>query len=194
MDQAREIDPLTGFYTKAAFEHRFKEEISWAERTRQPITIAFIDLDDFGRINKPPYSQFHGDAALNQFGEHVRKAKRDTDIAGRIGGEESVLVMPGTAELGAKQLLKRITEQLPGILEEGMHEMGYGLNTDDLITASVGIFELTMPPYRPIDNELLMQEAILNANLRMQIAKRAGKNRVIGTVEEQTFMTQPDKT
>ena len=86
-------DRLTGLYNKDAFRERVEEEMKRAQRYNHPLSLAFIDLDNFKEVND---SEGHarGDKLLQHFSETITGTIRKSDIAGRIGGDEFTICFP----------------------------------------------------------------------------------------------------
>jgi diguanylate cyclase (GGDEF)-like protein len=88
-------DDLTQCLTRRAIERSLTAELARSARTRAPFTIAFLDIDGFKRINDE-YGHVHGDAVLRAVGSALLRSARATDFVGRYGGDEFLVVMPGT--------------------------------------------------------------------------------------------------
>ena len=101
------LDPLTGLFNRRfAYEH-LPREIARAERNSRPLIILMIDLDDFKVVNDT-YGHAAGDAALEAFARHLKRAIRSADLPVRMGGDEFLIALP---DCSAEQLdgpLKRI--------------------------------------------------------------------------------------
>ncbi|AGW91130.1 MULTISPECIES: GGDEF domain-containing protein [Cupriavidus] len=89
-------DDLTDVLLRGAFWEELEAACLQAERQRQPLTVAFVDLDHFKAINDV-YGHLAGDSVLRHFAGLLRKACGARDVAGRLGGEEFAIVMPDTA-------------------------------------------------------------------------------------------------
>ncbi len=89
-------DDLTGVLLRGAFWEELEAACLQAERQRQPLTVAFVDLDHFKAINDV-YGHLAGDSVLRHFAGLLRKACGPRDVAGRLGGEEFAIVMPDAA-------------------------------------------------------------------------------------------------
>lgn len=97
-------DPLTGAANARAFMEEAALELARSRRYRAPVTIVYIDLDDFKRIND---DQGHGggDAVLQAVARHLRERTRSTDLVARLGGDEFALLLRDTDADGAAALL-----------------------------------------------------------------------------------------
>jgi diguanylate cyclase (GGDEF)-like protein len=85
--------------------------ITAAVGTETPLTVALVDLDHFKQINDS-HGHAAGDAVLRDFGEVCRHATRQTDIAGRIGGEEFLVVFPSTSVEHGVSAVERMRRQV----------------------------------------------------------------------------------
>lgn len=113
-DELRELaerDDLTGLPRRRAILRTLDWHLSYARRTGQPVTVAILDLDHFKRINDT-YGHAVGDKALIAFAEIAGGIGREIDTCGRIGGEEFLLVLPGTDALRGAVVAERLRRQL----------------------------------------------------------------------------------
>ena len=99
-------DSLTGALNRGAFEQRLEAELARTDRMAAPCALVVLDVDHFKRIND---TQGHaaGDAALRALALAVTRAKRRSDIFGRIGGEEFAVVLPDTGPRRAPRRSRR---------------------------------------------------------------------------------------
>ena len=108
------FDQLTGLFNRRAFLHRAEQEYSLAKRNKESFAVIVLDLDHFKDINDK-YGHKAGDLILKDFGHLIRELTRQSDISGRIGGEEFAFVLPRADEKQsrafAKKLLKAITDR-----------------------------------------------------------------------------------
>jgi diguanylate cyclase (GGDEF)-like protein len=107
------VDPLTGLANRRSLEESLQEEVSRAERFGGDVCLVLADLDRFKRINDR-HGHPTGDRALRTFALTLRDLVREIDSAGRWGGEEFALVLPGTDVAGGIALAERIRESLAG--------------------------------------------------------------------------------
>jgi diguanylate cyclase (GGDEF)-like protein len=102
-----ERDELTGMANRRPFERALQYHWQRSIRTTDPISLLFIDLDDFGAINKR-YGHLIGDEALKLVSREIRRTVRHSDVVSRWGGEEFVILLPGTGAEEAYLIAERI--------------------------------------------------------------------------------------
>ena len=100
-------DPLTGFFNHRYLHERLSEEVVRAVRTRRPLSVVMIDLDDFKVVNDT-FGHVYGDGVLVHVAELIRGALRASDVAARYGGDEFALVLPETGREDAAGVAERI--------------------------------------------------------------------------------------
>ncbi len=88
------MDGLTGALTRVAIERRLERDIDDARQMGTPLSVVFIDIDHFKRINDE-YGHAAGDACLRQVVQRVRGWLRASDALGRHGGDELIVILPG---------------------------------------------------------------------------------------------------
>ncbi len=152
-------DGLTEIYNHKYIYERLEKEIKLARRYRKTLSVCMFDIDYFKKINDE-YGHQIGDQVLKFFSNFLRTELRDTDIIGRYGGEEFVIILPETPILDAYNTAERLRVGIEGMLIEKKIK----------ITVSGGVAELLNEP-----NAL---ELISKADMLLYIAKRGGRNRV----------------
>jgi diguanylate cyclase (GGDEF)-like protein/PAS domain S-box-containing protein len=100
-------DPLTGLLNRRGVEEALLRAIGSAERDGSPQVAMLIDCDDFKSVNDR-YGHEAGDAVLRQIAQRIQSATRSTDHAGRIGGDEFLVLLPDTRFAEGLQLAERI--------------------------------------------------------------------------------------
>jgi diguanylate cyclase (GGDEF)-like protein len=157
------VDGLTGIANRRRCEDALTAEIARSERLGSTLTLVLADLDDFKAVNDV-YGHAVGDDVLRRFAAVLRSTVRDSDLAGRWGGEEFLLLLPGADAVGGAQLADRVRA---GFSNEGFE----GANGESVrVTCSFGVAQ-----YRPGDDQ---RELFAAADRALYRAKRAGKNRV----------------
>ncbi|PPC89591.1 MAG: GGDEF domain-containing protein [Methylobacter sp.] len=156
-------DPLTRTNNRASFDSALKREISLANRNSNNMSIIFLDIDHFKRINDD-YGHSCGDFALASVAGWIKDSLRDSDLIFRYGGEEFVILLSNTDFNGAKLLAERIRKTIEN------HTLAYGMDALK-ITASLGVSSL---------GEGDSAESIIErADTAMYEAKNSGRNRVV---------------
>ena len=106
-----ERDPLTGLLNHRGIHQRLAVEGRRAQQRGGTLSLVMIDLDDFKLLNDT-YGHPAGDRVLGLVSDSIRGVLRHTDLAGRVGGDEMMLVLPDTDRQGAIQMAERLREAL----------------------------------------------------------------------------------
>ena len=154
-------DPLTGLPNRRHIEEHLAAAMSAARRHGQPLSLLFIDIDSFKRINDESGYEA-GDAVLRAVGERVRLALRAEDLVGRWGGEEFVAVLPITDGPGGLAVAERVRA---GVAAEVIRID----DGDTTVTVSIGC------ACGDVDPAALIRQA----GRAVRQAKEAGKNQVV---------------
>jgi diguanylate cyclase (GGDEF)-like protein len=158
------IDYLTGLPNFRSLSERFENEIKRAARYRRLLSLIMLDLDGFKEINDR-FGHMAGNAALKHVAGLLRGFVRETDVAGRFGGDEFMVLLPETPKHTAERLameIQAVIAAAPLLWEE------HGLLS---LTVSLGMASF---PRDARTAESLMAEA----DGAMYKAKRAGRNQV----------------
>jgi len=157
-------DSMTNLLNHKNSLRRLKEEVDRAKRIGYPLTVAMIDLDNFKLINDT-YGHQTGDEVLIQVAKILTENCRSTDIVGRYGGEEFIIIMPDTNSGDAALLMQRIQTCIEGTsFKDGIR-----------ITLSCGISELHGENVHGI---------LKASDVMLYKAKKNGKNRVEVLINE----------
>ena len=105
------LDPVTGISNGRAFLEHLRDRLGLAAREGKPITLAYIDLDDFKRINDRG-GHDEGDRVLRLVASTLTASIRRTDIAARLGGDEFALLIAGADRTGAESLIAKVRHAL----------------------------------------------------------------------------------
>jgi diguanylate cyclase (GGDEF)-like protein len=103
------IDPLTGLFNRRHIEQKLADEIARSERHGHPLTVILFDLDSFKRVNDT-HGHPAGDCVLRAFADRLRKATRGSDVAGRYGGDEFLIILPECRGEGVQYVFNRLNE------------------------------------------------------------------------------------
>ncbi len=138
LDHERELastDPLTGIANRRWFYRMADRELARARRYRRPLTLAYLDLDNFKHLND--HSGHHaGDEALRAVADVLRSNVRSTDLVCRLGGDEFTILFPETDQPQARAVL----DKLRPMLATEMKRRGWE------ITCSIGVVTALPPP------------------------------------------------
>jgi len=159
-------DSITGLANRALFRDRVEHALERQSRIDTPISVLFMDLDDFKTVNDS-LGHAAGDRLLGEVGERLRTCLRTPDTAARLGGDEFAILLEDTEEsVGAADVASRILAALeaPFLLD----------GKEVFVRASIGI--ATSGASGAIGPEGA-EELLRNADVAMYIAKEAGKNR-----------------
>jgi diguanylate cyclase (GGDEF)-like protein len=115
-------DPLTGMLNRRGFEERFALELERSARTGDPFALLLGDLDYFKDLNDR-FGHIAGDQALAAVGTRLREACRAIDTAARIGGEEFVLLMPGTRASDGLDAAERLRQSVSTVAAPTGHPL-----------------------------------------------------------------------
>lgn len=163
-------DPLTGLFNRGYVDDRFEVELSRARRYKKMLTIAVIDADRFKLLNDT-HGHLAGDLVLRRIGEILRESFRQSDTAGRYGGEEFVVIMPEIDIETAQHKLETLRESIASTA------VVISARGDEVrVTISAG---LSSYPDDGNDANTLFGLA----DRRMFQAKKEGRNRVVARSE-----------
>lgn len=158
-------DPLTDALNRKGLEEALTREIASMRRKGADLSISLLDIDNFKKLND---SLGHdvGDGALVHLADVTRAHLRPSDTLARYGGEEFVVLMPDTRLAQGVEVMIRLQRELT-------RSLFMSGNEKILITFSAGVAQL--------DQDESGTDAIRRADQAMYLAKRAGKNRVMGS-------------
>jgi diguanylate cyclase (GGDEF)-like protein len=151
-------DPLTGLANRALFRDRVSHALALAQRRGHPITVLFLDLDDFKMVNDS-LGHAEGDRLLIAAAERFLSCARSTDTVARLGGDEFAILIEGAE--GREGLLERLTAAM-------VHSFSLSGN-QVRVTASIGVAAA-------VGGESA-DDLLRNADVAMYEAKRHGKGR-----------------
>ncbi len=151
-------DPLTGLANRALFRDRVSHALALAQRRGHPITVLFLDLDDFKMVNDS-LGHAEGDRLLIAAAERCLSCARSTDTVARLGGDEFAILIEGAE--GREGLLERLTAAM-------VHSFSLSGN-QVRVTASIGVAAA-------VGGESA-DDLLRNADVAMYEAKRHGKGR-----------------
>ena len=156
-------DSLTGLLNHSSIEEQLRRELGLQQRHNEILSYALMDLDHFKQVNDQ-YGHAAGDRVIQGFARLLRQRFRQTDLLGRYGGEEFVVVLPGTDAEHAKRLVDEVRKAFSQIKFSA---------ADQTFSVSFSAGVASAPPF--LDSSSL-QEA---ADKSLYQAKRDGRNCVL---------------
>jgi diguanylate cyclase (GGDEF)-like protein len=164
-----ERDGLTGLYSHSRIIEQLEVAVRRAERTESRLAVAMLDIDGFKQVNDS-YGHLVGDQVLKALAYLLRQRLRISDILGRFGGDEFVVVMPDTDGAAAAEKIDGIRKHFAAV----EHDTGDGSFS---VFLSCGVAEF--PP------ALTGSELVAAADEALYEAKRSGRNRVVRALVEE---------
>lgn len=151
-------DHLTGLLNKGAFRERVEDEMNRSSRYNHPLSLAFIDLDNFKQVNDT-HGHERGDKLLQDVSNSIIHTIRKTDIAGRIGGDEFTICFPEADDEHVRQAISKLVNAFDIMTSQSGWQ----------VTASIGV--VTCTQFCDTYDALLGK-----ADKLMYVAKEKGKN------------------
>lgn len=152
-------DPLTSLLNTRAFYEEAERTLAHCRRQGRPVTIAYIDLDNFKDVNDA-LGHRAADDLLRQFGKLLRTSLRPSDLTARLGGDEFAILLPETGPQQGEATLTRIHSLL-----------AHRFAPTAEMTSSIGaVTFMTAPVY--------VEEMVHQADIRRYAAKNQGRNRI----------------
>jgi len=162
------IDNMTSLFIRSVFDVFIKKEKDFSVRTKTPLALMMIDLDDFKEVNDN-FGHQAGDNVLSVIGGLILESIRKMDIACRYGGEELAVIMPNTDLSSSKIIAERIRKKIEEYEFDGFK-----------VTASIGLSIFDSNANNTIDLVYLADKALYKAKMN-------GKNRVVTSREKLSY-------
>lgn len=163
LNELAQTDELTGLLNMRMFRGFAEREFAKARRTSAPFSIVMVDVDDL-KVANDRHGHEAGNRLIRLVADTLAAKVRESDVVGRYGGDEFVLLLPRTRAPGAMNLAERVVEALqPMRLTVGKERVG--------VTVSVGIASY------PQDGDSI-QALLETADQAMYASKQRGKNQV----------------
>lgn len=160
--QLADQDPLTGLMNRRRFHAELGKWVQHAVRYQRPVSLLFVDVDQFKVVNDT-LGHAAGDRFLSEIAVLIGRNMRDTDIVGRLGGDEFGVLLTETPREGANLVAQRLLQSL--------HQTDFTIDNHRLLgSASVGV--VTCP-----DHGQDLETLLTRADIAMYRAKQAGRNR-----------------
>lgn len=166
--QLATIDPLTRLLNRGELTRRASAEVMRAIRHREALGVAMIDVDHFKAVNDT-FGHAGGDQVLRAIAEALQQSVRATDVVGRYGGEEIVVVLPQSTAPGLMLVLERLRRKIEKLRVPT--EVG-----EARATVSVGA---ELWAWDRLQSNLELVSLLSGADEALYAAKHAGRNRVV---------------
>jgi len=160
-DEVSHTDALTYLPNRRQVINNLQKEVHRAERYKTPLSISMLDIDHFKKINDS-YGHTVGDQVLYQLATLLSEGVRESDMVGRYGGEEFLILLPNTKLSKAAELAARLCK----LIKETVIDVGEKTN----LTVSIGVAE-----YRHCEET--WQKLLSRADMALYDAKNAGRDR-----------------
>jgi len=157
-------DPLTNIYNRRGFMALARPYLELAGKKSCDLSALMIDIDNFKMVNDI-YGHFVGDCVIHAIVEECKKAIRQVDLLGRYGGEEFIILLPGTSLDNANKIADRIRSSIETLT---VYVEGFQVS----VTVSIGVSHFS-------DTVGSLDELINQADQALYSAKWAGRNQVI---------------
>lgn len=171
IQQLASCDSLTGLASRRHFFLLAMAEVTRALRSRQPLSVLFVDIDKFRRINDE-HGQSTGDKVLKAVAEGLRTHARAPDVAARLAGDEFVLLLPQTPPQAALVLARQLCDALAQRSVGGAH-----------VSLSVGVADLQ-------PHEDCIEDALMRAESALKQARVQGSQQVVLAHANASHLTQ----
>lgn len=166
------IDYLTDVANKRYFYESATKEINRSDRYKYPFSVAFIDLDNFKKVNDS-FGHAAGDSLLRRTAKALKSCVREADTVARVGGDEFAILLPETDYESAENVIQRVQKKILSVVDGGLPA-----------SFSIGMVTCAHPPCATLDS------IVMKADSLMYLAKKEGKNKL----KHELFKGNPDKT
>lgn len=158
-------DGLTGLFNRNTFVELTRQELLRAQRQHLPTSILLLDLDHFKKVNDT-WGHPAGDAVLRHVAALALRTVRNTDLVGRLGGEEYIILLPGTSVEAARRVAEKLRSQIEASAVEWE-------STAIRVTVSMGLAGV------PANEKRDFEGLYTDADKALYLAKKNGRNRVV---------------
>lgn len=170
-------DDLTGLLTRKSFGIELERELARSMRHNHQFCVLMLDIDFFKKVNDT-FGHLVGSQVLCEVSMVIRSTLRDSDIAGRYGGEEYIALLPETIKVRGVEAAERIRQAME---QQPFTASVHDSSLKNHITISIGVASYPFDGTTPTN-------LIDHADLALYHAKQQGRNRVCGYVPEMTHI------
>lgn len=163
-EQLARTDMLSGLHNRRSFFELGEKEFLRCLRYDRPLSMIMLDIDQFKQVNDS-LGHHAGDEAIRVVSELLMTNSRPTDIIGRLGRDEFVILLPETGEGETMALAERLREKVAGMAINYEKDWFY-------LTVSLGVAQLT-----PVEETV--DDLLVRADKALYRAKKAGRDRVV---------------
>lgn len=166
LEEIAHKDMLTGLYSRRFFMERLEQELNRTRRLKLPSALLMLDVDHFKKVNDT-WGHQAGDAVLSALGKVIHDSCRNYDIAGRYGGEEFCILLPGVNVDDAMQKAEKLRDSV-------QKEVIIPGSDGESASISIGV--------APYLESMSIEEWLKAADDALYNAKRTGRNKVVQAV------------
>jgi diguanylate cyclase (GGDEF)-like protein len=164
------LDGLTGMWNRTAIEELMRREVMLSYREQRPLSLLVVDVDHFKKVNDT-YGHPVGDECLKQVAQKLKGMLRVSDVVGRLGGDEFLLLLPNANEKEGKMVADRLIRRMnDALLTCGDYRLQIGL--------SIGVAATVMTSANVTAEQLLER-----ADKTLYEAKHRGRNCSVAAYE-----------
>ena len=163
------LDPLTRLSGRRAFELELRKELARAYRSRKPVTLMLMDVDDFSNISKM-YGHLTADFVLRCIARNVTSMLRSTDVVARVGGVRFALLLPSSLETKGQEIAERIRSEMEFM------EINDGRGGNLFVSLSIGLTSWSPQNYPAINMEHLASQLKSVAERALEKSVERGGN------------------
>lgn len=162
-------DELTGLHNRRYLRQELHRLTHLSKSLQKNISVLSLDLDRFKVVNDT-YGHDTGDIVLKEFANLLRSSQRGTDVVGRFGGEEFIVIIPFVGGRQVKEIAERIRQAVSDFTFDANHNNIH-------VTVSIGVVTLIPSPDEP--TQKVVEQLLKEADKGLYQAKNSGRNKVI---------------
>ena len=166
LEQLSISDGLTGLFNHRHMHELLQEEFERSGRTGEPLSVIMFDLDRFKQVNDT-YGHQAGDAVLKELADILRETAREIDKLGRYGGEEFMVILPGSDAEAGRTFAERV--------RENVEKQQFDIHADHALHMTISAGVATYPA----DDADGPRRLVHYADQALYSAKNNGRNRVV---------------